>query len=140
VGEVADVRPFLRAADIFAFPSRGESFGGALVEAMSCGLACVGLRSDGRGVSTANSEIIEHGRCGLLVDRPEPAAFAAALDDLARDGGRRGLFGEAGRRRACERFTWAAGGRRLNEIISKLVGGAVRSDIQSGQRFDVSTF
>ena len=77
-GEHDDVRPFLHAADIFAFPSRGELSGGALIEAMACGLACVALWPDGHGVRTVNAEITEHGRSGLLIDRPTPEAPAAA--------------------------------------------------------------
>ncbi|MBN2562238.1 MAG: glycosyltransferase family 4 protein [Phycisphaerae bacterium] len=130
-GEHDDVRPFLRAADIFAFPSCGESFGGALVEAMACGLASVALRPDGRGVCNANLEIIEHNRCGLLVDPPTPAAFAEALDHLARDDGRRRRFGAAGRERARRHFTWEAGARRLNELISELTQPETRPRIRA---------
>jgi len=119
-GEQADVRPFLHAADVFAFPSRGESFGGALAEAMSCELACVALRPDGRGIRNANCEIIEHGRCGLLVDRPDPEAFASALDAMVSEADDRRRLGQAARRRACERFTWAAGSRRLNKLVTAL--------------------
>lgn len=120
-GAQDDVRPFLHAADVFAFPSRGESFGGALVEAMACGLACVALRSDGGLVQNANGEIIEHGRCGLLVDGCGPEAFASALDQVTGDADRRHRLGEAARRRACGSFTWAAGASRLNALISRLI-------------------
>jgi glycosyltransferase involved in cell wall biosynthesis len=122
-----DVRPFLHAADVFAFPSRGESFGGALVEAMACGLACVALRSDGKLVQNANGEIIEHGRCGLLVDGAGPEAFASALDQVNGDAALRCRLGEAARRRVCGSFTWAAGASHLNALISDLAPRRGRS-------------
>ena len=133
-GEQVDVRPFLHAADIFAFPSRGESFGVSLVEAMACGLPCVALRPDNSGIRSASDEIIEHGRTGLLVDEPSPRAFAATLDLLALDGEGRRRCGEAGWARACEHFTWTAGARRLADLISKLVPVPAPSDIQSESR------
>jgi glycosyltransferase involved in cell wall biosynthesis len=132
VGEQPDVRPFLHAADIFAFPSRGESFGGALAEALACGLACVALRPNGRDIRTASTEIIEHQRCGLLADPPTAEAFAAALDHLASSADERRRLGLEARRRACARFTWDAGARRFGEIISELVRLAGRSDIDGG--------
>src|SRR5207249_5316416 len=36
-----DAEEFLQAADVFLFPSRGEGFGTAIIEAMACGLPCV---------------------------------------------------------------------------------------------------
>ena len=44
VGETADPRPFLHAADLFVFPSRSEGMPNALLEAMSCGLPFVATR------------------------------------------------------------------------------------------------
>jgi glycosyltransferase involved in cell wall biosynthesis len=131
-GRQSDVRPFLQAADVFAFPSHGESFGGALVEAMGCALACVALRPNGREVRNANCEIIDQGQSGLLVDRPHPRAFAAALDLLARDASLRQRLGEAAHHRANRLFTWSAGARQLNALISELVRQHLRSDIHPG--------
>ncbi len=132
VGDQADVRPFLWAGDVFAFPSRGESFGSSLVEAMACGMACLGLAPDGRGVCNANGEIIEHGRSGILAG-PAEAAFASALDALIGDEALRRSLGEAARQRVCGRFTWDAGGRRLNDVILKLAEPVFQSDIHAGE-------
>jgi len=126
VGEQADVRPYLLAADVYAFPSQGESFGGALVEAMACGTACVGLAADGRRIFNANSEIIGHDESGLLVRSRDPVSFAAAIDRLADDVVLREHMGQAARRRACAHFTWDAGARRLDRIVRGLVDEAAR--------------
>jgi glycosyltransferase involved in cell wall biosynthesis len=122
-GEHDDVRPFLHAADVFAFPSRGESFGGSLVEALACGLPAVGLRPDDRIIRNANCEIIEHGHCGLLVDEPRPAAFAAAMDRLAEDQELRRRLGVAARQWVIRSFTWDRAARQLEQALWALVEG-----------------
>jgi len=79
-GFVDDVPELLRGFEIFAFPSvRPESFGYALVEAMSMGLACIA--SDHGGPS----DIIEHGKTGLLVPPGNPRALADAIRQLHAD-------------------------------------------------------
>jgi glycosyltransferase involved in cell wall biosynthesis len=120
IGRVLDVRPYLHAADVFAFPSRGESFGGALAEAMACGLPCLGLRPDGRRVRSANEEILEHGRSGRLIDQHDPPAFACALDELLADEPLRHRIGRAARQRVESRFTWDIGGGQLLNVITAL--------------------
>jgi glycosyltransferase involved in cell wall biosynthesis len=43
--------------------------------------------------------------CGILLDRYDPEAFAAAVVEMAGESERRALMGLAGRRQA-ERFSW----------------------------------
>ncbi|HVB22326.1 MAG TPA: glycosyltransferase family 1 protein [Ktedonobacteraceae bacterium] len=50
------------SADIFAFPSRTETFGQVVLEAMASALPVVGLLSEGV------CDLVEHGRTGLLLD------------------------------------------------------------------------
>ena len=47
VGQVADVQRYLRASDIFVFPSRQEGMPNAVLEAMASGLACLVSRGSG---------------------------------------------------------------------------------------------
>lgn len=122
VGSQRDVRPYLHAADIFAFPSRSESFGGSLAEGLACGLPAVGLRPDGQVISNANREIIEHGGCGLLVDVPRPADFADALGRLATDRPLRVDLGAAGRRWVVENFTWSRAADQFSRLVAALPG------------------
>lgn len=132
LGEQPDVRPFLHAADGFVFPSRGESFGGSLVEAMACGLPCIALRPDGGAIRNASLEILETEKTGLLVDRAEPAAFAAVIERLMADRELRSALGRAGRRRAESSFTWSAAAAQLNELVVRVSSRKPKGRFASG--------
>lgn len=120
-GESGDVRPFLYAADAFVFPSIGESFGGSLAEAMACGLACIALRSDGHTIRNACSEILDHGSCGLLVERNDPGFLAEAIDRLFDQPALRQELGDAAARRAGTAFTWKSAGSDLQSLLVRLM-------------------
>jgi glycosyltransferase involved in cell wall biosynthesis len=86
LGEVAHLCGFQRnpwkyiaRADVFVLTSRYEGFGNVLVEAMACGVPVVATSSPG------TRDIVSSGADGLLVERHEPAAVAAALDQVLSD-------------------------------------------------------
>lgn len=120
-GESADVRSFLCAADAFVFPSIGESFGGSLAEAMACGLACIALRSDGRAIRNACTEMLDHGRCGLLVERNDPGLLAEVIDRLLDQPALRQELGDAAARRAGMAYTWKSAGSDLQSLLVRLM-------------------
>jgi glycosyltransferase involved in cell wall biosynthesis len=95
-----EVRNYLRASDIFVLPSLGEGMSNALVEAMSCGLACVASRIGG------NSELITDGRNGLLFEPGSRERLAAQLAGLLEDSRRRRELGECARQLAVERLSF----------------------------------
>lgn len=128
VGETTDVASYLHAADIFVFPSRSESFGASLVEAMGSGLPCIALRAENATGGNASEEIFGSEASGLIVRSNEPAAMAQALDDLVHDPSRRRCMGRYASKRAAEKFEWANGGRCLHELILRVFG---RSEIES---------
>lgn len=70
---------YIARADVFALTSRYEGFGNVLVEAMACGVPVVATRSSG------TADIVRDGVDGLLVDRHEPEAVAAALERVLGD-------------------------------------------------------
>ena len=76
----ADPRAYLRAADIFVIASRRESFGLAILEAREAGCAIIATQVDGI------PELLDAGRCGLLVPPLDPAAMAGAMLRLLGDG------------------------------------------------------
>jgi glycosyltransferase involved in cell wall biosynthesis len=120
VGAVPDVRPYLYAADVFVFPSVGESFGGSLAEAMACGLPCIALQGDGRHIMNASEEVFGATECGVLVSSGAPAALAAGIDHLASAPAHRRALGRLASSRARETFSWSRGGRRLCELVDGL--------------------
>ena len=73
----SDPETFYRASDIFAFPSRSESFGNALAEAMAHGLAVVTTP-----VGLAR-HWIRDGENGILVPGDEPGLLEEP--EVARD-------------------------------------------------------
>jgi len=88
-GSCDNVPAFLRELDIYVLSSRHEGLPIAILEAMATALPVVATRI------TAIPEIVEDGRTGMLVPPGDPVAMAAAIRDLARDGRKRRLLGEA---------------------------------------------
>ena len=97
IGEVDDPYPWLRAASIFALPSRHEGMPNALLEAMACGLPCIVSNS-----SPGPLEVIKDGVSGIVVPVEDAAALASALDLLAGDRLLAANLGEAARNRLAE--------------------------------------
>lgn len=73
-GKVSDPERYYRASDVFVFPSRNESFGNALVEAMACGIACVATSIEG-----LTNEILIDGYNGLVAEQEDHEGFAAKV-------------------------------------------------------------
>ncbi|MEA2900126.1 MAG: hypothetical protein QOH36_13 [Actinomycetota bacterium] len=101
LGFVDDIRAFMNAADVFAFPTTpdfGEGFGLAALEASAVGLPIV---------ATAVGpipEVVADGESGRLVPPRAPAALAEAILELAGDAGLRHRLGEGAARRARDTF------------------------------------
>lgn len=87
------------SADVFAFPSMTETYGQAVVEAMSSGLPVVGFDADGVRDS------VRHERTGMLAAPGDSAAFRAHLGALLGDSALRARQGVAARAWA-ERKQW----------------------------------
>lgn len=90
-----------RRATVFALPTRLEPFGIVFVEALKHGVPVVATRLG------AVPDIVQDGETGLLVEPGDVDGLAAALAALLGDPERCRRFGELGRRRMEERYTWA---------------------------------
>jgi GalNAc-alpha-(1->4)-GalNAc-alpha-(1->3)-diNAcBac-PP-undecaprenol alpha-1,4-N-acetyl-D-galactosaminyltransferase len=77
LGTVGDLRPHLRSAGVFAFPSYWEGFPNALAEAMLAGIPCVSY-----DCPTGPSSLIDDGVNGLLVPVGDVGRLRGALEQL----------------------------------------------------------
>lgn len=110
-GHVTGLRKasFFRMADLYVFPSRHESYGLTLLEAMQAGLAAVCLDHAGAR-ETMRPEF------GELVTGDPVRGLRAAIERLLGDPQRRRAAGEAAGRYAVE-HPFSASARRLAEIL-----------------------
>jgi starch synthase len=125
-----DLIELFTAATVFVCPSIYEPMGIVNLEAMACETAVVATATGGI------PEVVADGETGVLVPidpdpadpygaPKDPAAFAAAFADavngLVRDPARTRAFGEAGRRRAVEHFSWTAIAERTRDLYASLL-------------------
>jgi glycosyltransferase involved in cell wall biosynthesis len=109
-----EIRDWLERADAFVHSSRWEGFGMVLLEAMLAGLPVAATRV------SAVPEVVADGETGLLVPPGSADALADALDALLSDPARARALGEAGRRRARERFSVAGMADRTLALYGSL--------------------
>ena len=75
-----EVKYYLHASDVFAFPSinRSEAFGVALAEALYCGLPAVSFYIDGSGTMWVN----QNNKTGLVVENKNVEKYGEAISIL----------------------------------------------------------
>jgi starch synthase len=117
---IGKIREILSAARVFVCPSVYEPLGIVNLEAMACATAVVA--SDVGGIP----EVVADKHTGLLVhyDQHDPAAFEAhlaeAVNELVADSDRADRYGQAGRQRCIEEFSWAHIAEQTLEIYRKV--------------------
>jgi glycosyltransferase involved in cell wall biosynthesis len=103
LGNVDDIPGLLAATDIFVLPTIGsgrmEGCPVALLEAMSCGKACIATNIPG------SRDLIVHYESGILVPPSDPKALGQALRLLVDNADLRAKLGAAARKRVEEKFT-----------------------------------
>jgi glycosyltransferase involved in cell wall biosynthesis len=117
-GRVDAVEDWLRASDVFAFPSMFEALGIALVEAAACGLPAVASRTGGI------VDVVEDGRSGVLVAPGDVAALSAALHRLVADPDLGRGMGAAARDVARARFDERDAVGRYRALFREVAGRA----------------
>jgi glycosyltransferase involved in cell wall biosynthesis len=100
--------------DVLVLPSWTEGLPVAVLEAMAQRRPVVATPVGG------TPEVVADGETGLLVPPRDPAALAAAIRELLADPERRRRMGEAGYRRAAERFSAEAMTKRLLELYDRV--------------------
>jgi hypothetical protein len=116
VGWVDDpeLQKFYADADVCCFPSRYESFGLVLVEAMAAGKPVVATRVG--GIPT----IVEDGGNGILVRSGDAADLEMALEKLLSDANLRSNMGRRSRELFERRFSIAAVTERILEAYQEI--------------------
>jgi len=105
------IETLYRRADLLVLPSRLETWGDVLLEAMAYTLPCIGVAGQ------AMEEIIENGVTGLIVPPEDVEALAMALSRLLGNVQLRCQLGLTARQRIEQTYTWAHVVERLGPAI-----------------------
>jgi glycosyltransferase involved in cell wall biosynthesis len=101
------------SSDVVCVPSRSESFGLVVLEAMAAGVAVVG--ADTGGISF----LVKHATTGLVFQSGDSTALAGALARFGQEQGLGQRMGEAALARARKEFSWAKIGELLTVEIKR---------------------
>ena len=116
LGARTDVPDLLASMDVLFHPTRQETFGLVIIEALAAGLPVVCSRAGGLPEIVNNSEI------GCALDGDSPARYAAAILALLGQPERARGMGEAGRRSLHGRFDAATSAERLAALYERCLG------------------
>jgi glycosyltransferase involved in cell wall biosynthesis len=111
-GEVRNVQEYLRASDLFVFPTEKEAFGISLIEAMSCGLPVITTPVGGL------KDIVQDGINGLLVNPGDKIGLYNALDKLITDQTFRNNLGLLARQTVMDRYSTESVTKRYIEVFN----------------------
>ena len=122
LGHRSDVPDLVRAFDVAVCSSDYEGSPLSIMEYMAAARPVVATRVGGV------PDLIEDGVHGLLVDRRDPGALAAAIATLLRAPERAALMGERGRNRQRAEFDIGVMTRRLEDLYEELYARSTRAD------------
>ena len=113
--EYAQMPDRYASADLFVLPSRRESFGLVLAEAMAARLPVVATQVG------AIPEVVKDGETGILVPPEDPLVFAEAVNDLLSHPRKMKDMGAKGRERVERHFTWDKVAERVLESYHQIL-------------------
>jgi glycosyltransferase involved in cell wall biosynthesis len=114
LGQVADIRDWMAAADICVLPSFAEGLPLFAIECLAAGRPMVASAVDG------TPEIVVDGRTGLTVAPGDPAALAQAITRLLNDQQLASELGTAGAQWVREHFTLDRQIHETEELYNRL--------------------
>lgn len=98
-GPLENAAALMRAFDVFCLPSRWEGLGLVLLEAMWREVPIVASRAG------AIPEVLDHGRCGVLVESGDVDGLVTAIRSVLGDPARRAALARAARKRVEEIYS-----------------------------------
>jgi len=108
-------KDFFASLDIFALPSRSDSFGIVLLEAWANGKPCVVYKAGGPG------SLVKHESDGLVVPCDDINSLATALEKLILDRKVSEQLGAAGNNRIAKEFLWEQKFQVFESALKSLV-------------------
>jgi glycosyltransferase involved in cell wall biosynthesis len=111
----SDIPELLREVSVSVLPSLAEGLSNVVLEAMAASVPVVATAVGG------TPEMIDDGVQGLLVPPRDAPALVRAIGSLLAEPARRQSMGEAGRKRAKERFSLEAAVRETETLYERLL-------------------
>ena len=111
-----EIGELMASAEVAVVPSLYEGFSLPAVEAMASGTPLVA--SD---VAAIPEVVGRDGSCGILVEPGDHVGLATAIESLLADPERRTAMGIAARKRAEEKFSWAATAAATVEVYRRAI-------------------
>jgi glycosyltransferase involved in cell wall biosynthesis len=111
-----DVERYYQAADVFALPATGAGTYSALIEAMSCGLACIGTQLAGI------ADVIDDGTTGFIIE-PTVESIADALNEYLTHPDLIVEHGQLSRARTLQRYSTEAVRDAYLELFRCVIAG-----------------
>jgi glycosyltransferase involved in cell wall biosynthesis len=111
----AEVASLMRGSEFLVLPSRMESFGIVLIEAMACKTPVVATNVGGI------PEIVEHEINGILAEPQDPRALAAAMRRVLTDSALRTTIAENGYSTVMHRFCASHNGAAYVSAFNSLL-------------------
>lgn len=111
-----ELATLLASAEVMCVPSLYEGFSLPTVEALACGTPVVASR-----VGALPDVVGEDGDCAVLVEPGNVEELVTAIEGLLAAPLVRSAMGEAGRRRALEKFSWTTVAAATTEIYHEAI-------------------
>jgi len=124
-GERDDVPLLLQTLDVFVLSSLVEGISNTILEALASGLPVVATRVGG------NSEIVDEGVTGVLVQRSDPTALARAIQRYIEDPELRQRHGAAARSCSVEKFSIDSMVQHYHDLYGSLLNSGRKTTLLS---------